>query len=77
MVSIRRWQSLMTLSRTRRSRSGSAGGGAQSDSSEVDDVSIRLASGNMGVQAAVNEEIEISELPMMMYVYLTSLRWLF
>ena len=40
-------------------------------SSEVDDVSIRLASGNMGVQAAVNEEIEISELPMMMYVYLT------
>ena len=40
-------------------------------SSEVDDVTIRLASGNMGVQAAVNEEIEISELPMMMYVYLT------
>ena len=40
-------------------------------SSEVDEVTIRLASGNMGVQAAVNEEIEISELPMMMYVYLT------
>jgi uncharacterized protein len=34
-------------------------------------VNIRLASGNMGVQAAVNEEIETSELPMMIYVYLT------
>ncbi len=45
--------------------------GLKVTSSEVDDVSIRLASGNMGVQAAVNEEIEISELPMMMYVYLT------
>ena len=45
--------------------------GLKVTSSEVDAVSIRLASGNMGVQAAVNEEIEISELPMMMYVYLT------
>lgn len=45
--------------------------GLKVTSSEVDEVSIRLASGNMGVQAAVNEEIEISELPMMMYVYLT------
>ena len=45
--------------------------GLKVTSSEVDDVLIRLASGNMGVQAAVNEEIEISELPMMMYVYLT------
>lgn len=34
-------------------------------------VRIRLASGNMGVQAAVNEEIEASELPMLLYVYLT------
>lgn len=34
-----------------------------------DDVAIRLASGNMGVQAAVNEEIEESELPMMLWVY--------
>ena len=25
----------------------------------------------MGVQAAVNEEIEVSELPMMIYVYMT------
>ena len=46
-----------------------AGKGIKVTSSEVEDVSIRLASGNMGVQAAVNEEIEISELPMMMYVY--------
>ncbi|MGB1118778.1 MAG: efflux RND transporter permease subunit [Parvibaculales bacterium] len=45
--------------------------GVKVTSSEVDAVSIRLASGNMGVQAAVNEEIEISELPMMMYVYMT------
>ena len=48
-----------------------AGKGIKVTSSEVEDVSIRLASGNMGVQAAVNEEIEISELPMMMYVYMT------
>lgn len=33
------------------------------------DVNIRLASGNMGVQAAVNEEISKSELPMMLWVY--------
>lgn len=37
----------------------------------VSTVNIRLASGNMGVQAAVNEEIESSELPMMIYVYMT------
>ncbi len=36
-----------------------------------DDVTIRLASGNVGVQAATNEEIETSELPMMLYVYAT------
>ena len=47
------------------------GQGLDVTSSEVSGVSIRLASGNMGVQAAVNEEIEISELPMMMYVYMT------
>lgn len=35
----------------------------------LEDVKIRLASGNMGVQAAVNEEIEESELPMMLWVY--------
>jgi len=32
---------------------------------------IRLASGNVGVQAAVNEVVEASEVPMMLYVYLT------
>jgi predicted RND superfamily exporter protein len=30
---------------------------------------IRLASGNVGVLAAINEELEKSELPMMLYVY--------
>lgn len=33
-------------------------------------VKIRLASGNMGVQAAINEEVEETELPMLIYVYL-------
>lgn len=32
-------------------------------------VRIRLASGNAGILAAVNEEVEHSELPMMLYVY--------
>ncbi|MDE1172467.1 MAG: efflux RND transporter permease subunit [Parvibaculaceae bacterium] len=32
-------------------------------------VNIRLASGNMGVQAAVNDEIEHAEVPMMLWVY--------
>ncbi|QBP77167.1 RND family transporter [Herbaspirillum huttiense] len=32
-------------------------------------LSIRLAAGNAGVIAAVNEEVEKSELPMMLYVY--------
>ncbi len=34
-------------------------------------VRIRLASGNVGVQAATNEVLEATELPMMLYVYLT------
>jgi predicted RND superfamily exporter protein len=34
-----------------------------------DGVTIRLASGNAGVLAAIDEEIERSELPMMLYVY--------
>lgn len=33
------------------------------------DVSIRLASGNAGILAAIDEEIEASEMPMMLYVY--------
>jgi len=32
-------------------------------------VQVRLASGNAGVLAAINEEVEKSELPMMLYVY--------
>ena len=32
---------------------------------------MRLASGNAGVQAATNEVLETTELPMMLYVYLT------
>ncbi|SDP77618.1 hypothetical protein SAMN04488595_12225 [Ralstonia sp. 25mfcol4.1] len=38
---------------------------------KLNGVQIRLASGNAGVLAAVNEEIEHSELPMMLYVYAT------
>ncbi|WP_065257348.1 efflux RND transporter permease subunit [Pseudomonas bananamidigenes] len=34
-------------------------------------VTIRLASGNAGVQAATNDVVEACELPMMLYVYLT------
>ncbi len=36
----------------------------------VPGITIRLASGNAGVLAAVNDEVERSEWPMMMYVYL-------
>jgi hypothetical protein len=35
----------------------------------LDGVNLRLASGNAGVQAATNEVLEASELPMMLYVY--------
>jgi predicted RND superfamily exporter protein len=34
-----------------------------------DGIKIRLAAGNAGVLAAINEEVEHSELPMMLYVY--------
>lgn len=40
-------------------------------------VTVRLASGNAGVQAATNEVVESSELPMMLYVYLTILLLVF
>jgi predicted RND superfamily exporter protein len=33
------------------------------------DVKVRLAAGNAGVQAAINDEVEKSELPMMLNVY--------
>ncbi len=32
-------------------------------------IQVRLASGNIGVLAATNEEVELRELPMMLYVY--------
>jgi predicted RND superfamily exporter protein len=35
----------------------------------LDGVTVRLASGNAGVLAAINEEVSQSELPMMLYVY--------
>ena len=38
---------------------------------KIEGVSVRLASGSAGVQAATNEVVETSELPMMLYVYLT------
>lgn len=41
------------------------------DKDKLAGVTIRLASGNAGILAAVNEEIEHSELPMMLYVYAT------
>jgi predicted RND superfamily exporter protein len=37
---------------------------------KLDNVNIRLASGNAGVLAAINEEVAKSERPMMLYVYL-------
>jgi uncharacterized protein len=37
----------------------------------LDGLTVRLASGNAGVQAATNEVLEATELPMMLYVYAT------
>lgn len=39
------------------------------ESNVIDNVNVRLASGNAGVLAAINDEVERSELPMMLYVY--------
>jgi predicted RND superfamily exporter protein len=39
------------------------------NANHLDGVNIRLASGNAGVQAATNEVLEDSEMPMMLYVY--------
>ncbi len=36
----------------------------------VPGIKIRLAAGNAGVLAATNDELEASEIPMMLYVYL-------
>jgi predicted RND superfamily exporter protein len=38
---------------------------------KVEGLNVRLASGNAGVQAATNEVLEATELPMMLYVYAT------
>jgi uncharacterized protein len=43
----------------------------------MDGVTIRLASGNAGVQAATNDVVEHAELPMMIYVYLTIIALVF
>ncbi|HYG90067.1 MAG TPA: efflux RND transporter permease subunit [Azospirillum sp.] len=40
-------------------------------------VTMRLASGNAGIQAAVNEVLEETELPMMLYVYATIMALVF
>ncbi|WP_088282683.1 RND family transporter [Ideonella sp. A 288] len=39
------------------------------EANKFDTVTVRLASGNAGVQAATNEVLERTELPMMLYVY--------
>lgn len=39
------------------------------EANQEEGVKIRLASGNAGVLAAINDEVEHSELPMMLYVY--------
>jgi predicted RND superfamily exporter protein len=41
------------------------------DENQLDGVTVRLASGSAGVQAATNEVLEETELPMMLYVYAT------
>ena len=40
-------------------------------------IKVRLASGNVGVQAATNEVLERTELPMMLYVYATIIALVF
>ncbi len=39
------------------------------NANKMPDVTVRLASGNAGVQAAIDDEVEKSELPMLLYVY--------
>jgi uncharacterized protein len=50
---------------------------AYREGNPMEDITVRLASGNAGVQAATNEAVEHSELPMMLYVYLTILALVF
>jgi len=47
------------------------------DTRPMEGVRIRLASGNVGIQAAVNDELESSETPMLVYVYIAILLLVF
>jgi predicted RND superfamily exporter protein len=47
------------------------------DEHPFESVKVRLASGNVGVQAATNEVLETTELPMMLYVYATIIALVF
>lgn len=47
------------------------------EAEHLDGVSLRLASGNVGVQAATNEVLETTELPMMLWVYATIIALVF
>lgn len=47
------------------------------ENTPIPGVEIRLASGNAGIQAAVNEVLEETELPMMLYVYATIMTLVF
>lgn len=47
------------------------------DTEQMPGVTMRLASGNVGIQAATNEVLESTELPMMLYVYLTIIALVF
>lgn len=46
-----------------------AAANAWREANKLDGVTVRLASGNAGVQAAIDDEVERSELPMLAYVY--------
>ncbi len=47
------------------------------DANPEKDIKIRLAAGNAGVLAAINDEVEKSELPMMFYVYASIICFVF
>ncbi len=47
------------------------------DAEHMPGVTMRLASGNVGVQAATNEVLETTELPMMLWVYATIIALVF
>jgi predicted RND superfamily exporter protein len=47
------------------------------DANHSDGIKIRLAAGNAGVLAAINDEVQHSELPMMLYVYASIICFVF